>query len=206
MSVRVFLVEDHAFTRDGLRVSIQATPDLEVVGEAASAEEALAKLPLLRPEVVIMDLGLPGMDGIQGTREIKARFPEVRVVVLTVHALEEQVRAILASGAEAYCLKTGEPESLLLAIRAAAKGSTYLDPPIARMIFQKMPPPPASHLTEREREILRGIAEGRSNKEIAQILGLSPSTVKTHVENLLEKLAASDRTEAAIKALRQGLI
>lgn len=206
MPVRVYLVEDHSFTRDGLRAALRSQPDLEVVGEAANAEEALEEIPRLRPDVVVMDLGLPGMDGVEATRRLKALLPEARVVVLTVHHQEGVVRAALASGAEVYCLKTGDPQGFLLAVRAAALGSAYLDPPVARLILGEITPPEAALLSEREQEILRLIARGLSNKEIAKALGISPSTVKTHVESLLEKLGASDRTEAAVKALRGGLI
>lgn len=205
MPLRVYLVEDHPFTRDGLRAALRAE-GLEVVGEAGSAEEALEAVPRLHPDVVVMDLGLPGLDGIEATRRLKALCPGLKVVVLTVQGAEAAVRAALASGAQAYCLKTGDPKGFLLAVRAAALGSVYLDPPIARLILGGITPPEAAALSEREREILRLIARGLSNKAIARTLGISPSTVKTHVESLLAKLQASDRTEAAVKALREGLI
>lgn len=203
---RVFIVEDHAFTRDGLRVTVGREHDLGVVGEARSAEEALEKLEHTGADVVLMDIGLPGLDGIEATRQVKARFG-VRVVVLTVHQLEAEVLAAMASGADAYCLKSTDPVSLLLAIRAAAMGSTYLDPQIAHMVLAQVSVPSAqSPLSPRELEVLTLIADGLSNKEIAQSLGISLSTVKTHIEELLGKLSASDRTQAAIKALRQGLL
>jgi NarL family two-component system response regulator LiaR len=204
---RVFIVEDHAFTRDGLRVAVGREPDLQVVGEARSAEEGLERLEHTPADVVLMDIGLPGMDGIEATRLVKERFG-VRVVMLTVHQLEAEVLAAMASGADAYCLKSTDPASLLLAIRAAAMGSTYLDPQIAHIVLGQLSVPSAgqAQLSPRELEVLRLIAEGLSNKEIAQSLGISLSTVKTHIEELLAKLSASDRTQAAIKALRQGLL
>ena len=206
MKTRVFIVEDHAFTRDGLRVAVGREPDLEVVGEARSAEEGLEKLAQTPAEVVLMDIGLPGMDGIEATRLVKERFG-VRVVVLTVHQLEAEVLAAMASGADAYCLKSTDPASLLLAIRAAALGSTYLDPQIAHIVLGQVNVPQSEvQLSPRESEVLRCIADGLSNKEIAQKLGISLSTVKTHIEEVLEKLSASDRTQAAVKALRQGLL
>lgn len=206
MKTRVFIVEDHAFTRDGLRVAVGREPDLQVVGEARSAEEGLEKLAQTASDVVLMDIGLPGMDGIEATRLIKERFG-VRVVVLTVHQLEAEVLAAMASGADAYCLKSTDPASLLLAIRAAALGSTYLDPQIAHIVLGQVNVPHSEvQLSPRETEVLRCIAEGLSNKEIAQKLGISLSTVKTHIEEVLEKLSASDRTQAAVKALRQGLL
>ncbi|PZA06920.1 MULTISPECIES: response regulator transcription factor [unclassified Meiothermus] len=204
---RVFIVEDHAFTRDGLRVAVGREPDLKVVGEARSAEEAIEQLERTPADVVLMDIGLPGMDGIEATRRVKERFG-VRVVVLTVHQLEAEVLAAMTAGADAYCLKSTDPASLLLAIRAAAIGSTYLDPQIAHIVLGQLSVPSEgqAQLSPRELEVLRLIADGLSNKEIAQALGLSLSTVKTYIEDLLAKLSASDRTQAAIKALRQGLL
>lgn len=205
--IRVLIIEDHAFTRDGLRVAINREPDLKVVGEARSAEEGMEQLERIPADVVLMDIGLPGLDGIEGTRRIKERFG-LRVVVLTVHQLEVEVLAAMTAGADAYCLKSTDPTSLLLAIRAAAMGSIYLDPQIAHIVLGRLNAPSEAQveLTKRELEILRLIAEGWSNKQIAQELGISLSTVKTHVEELLVKLSASDRTQAAIRALRQGLL
>lgn len=204
---RVFIVEDHAFTRDGLRVAVGREPDLQVVGEARSAEEGMEQLAHTSADVVLMDIGLPGMDGIEATKLVKERFG-VRVVVLTVHQLEAEVLAAMTAGADAYCLKSTDPASLLLAIRAAAIGSTYLDPQIAHIVLGQLSVPSGgqAQLSPRELEVLRLIAEGLSNKEIAQRLGISLSTVKTHIEELLAKLSASDRTQAAIKAVRQGLL
>ncbi|MFZ5991314.1 MAG: response regulator [Deinococcota bacterium] len=204
---RVFIVEDHAFTRDGLRVAVGREPDLQVVGEARSAEEGIEQLAHTSADVVLMDIGLPGMDGIEATKLVKERFG-VRVVMLTVHQLEAEVLAAMTAGADAYCLKSTDPASLLLAIRAAAIGSTYLDPQIAHIVLGQLSVPSGgqAQLSPRELEVLRLIAEGLSNKEIAQRLGISLSTVKTHIEELLAKLSASDRTQAAIKAVRQGLL
>lgn len=206
--IGVFLVEDHGFTRDGLRVAINRGPELQVVGEARSGEEALEKVPDTDTQVIVMDIGLPGMDGIEATKQVKARWPEVRVVMLTAHQLSAEVFASLASGADAYCLKSSDPSSLLLAIRAAALGSTYLDPPIAHHVLERMavPEDASVNLSSKERDVLRLIAEGQSNRQIADALGVSVATVKLHVQELLAKLSASDRTQAAVKALRQGLI
>ena len=205
MKTEVFLVEDHAFTRDGLRVAINRDPELKVVGEARSGEEVLEHL-LTTVQVVVMDIGLPGIDGIEATRRIKARWPELRVVMLTAHRLSTEVLASLASGADAYCLKETDPSSLLLAIRAAAMGSTYLDPQIAHLVLERIPKGVSVELSPKEMEVLGLIAEGQSNKEIAETLGVSVGTVKLHVQEILSKLSASDRTQAAVKALRQGLI
>ncbi|TSA86439.1 response regulator transcription factor [Deinococcus detaillensis] len=210
--IRILLVEDHSFTRDGLRAAINLEPELRVVAEARSGEEGLEVLEQLAHEygvvdVVVMDIGLPGIDGIQTTAEIKKRWPSVRVVMLTAHNLREEVFAALASGAEAYSLKSGRPDLLLLAIRAAAAGSAYLDPQVAVHVMDAVRRPGTiSPLTEREMDVLKLIAEGQGNKDIAAALGISVSTVKLHVQDLLIKLQAADRTQAAVKALRQGLL
>ena len=233
--VRVLLIEDHAFTRDGLRVAINFEPDLHVVGEARSGEEGLELLAHVQADVVVLDIGLPGIDGIETAGRIKALaspvaqpgpgqlsagqlsagrllgagpFSVPRIVMLTAHNLQAEVLAAMSSGANAYCLKSADPELLLAAIRAAAVGSAYLDPQIAHHVLGaiRTPEPASSPLTAREAEVLRLIADGQGNKEIARTLGISVSTVKFHVQDILEKLSASDRTQAAVKALRQGLL
>lgn len=208
--IGVFIVEDHAFTRDGLRVSINRSEDLQVVGEARSGEEALEKLQNvdLANSVIVMDIGLPGMDGIEATKKVKGLFPELRVVMLTAHKLEDEILASLASGADAYCLKSTDPQSLILAIRGAAIGSTYLDPQVAHVVLAciDVPNEIENPLSSRELEVLQHVAEGKSNRQIAESLSISVATVKTHVQEILIKLSATDRTQAAVKALRQGLL
>ncbi|GGI87925.1 MULTISPECIES: response regulator [Deinococcus] len=204
--VRILLVEDHAFTRDGLRATLGLEDDLKVVAEARSGEEALEVLALHPVDVAVVDIGLPGIDGIATAREIKGRWPTVRIVMLTAHDLREEVFASLASGADAYCLKSASPELLLLAIRAAAAGSAYLDPQVAHHVLGGVRLPEAqSPLTPRELDILKLIADGLPNKDIAERLNVSVSTVKLHVQDILVKLQAADRTQAAVKALRAGL-
>ncbi|MGY2893768.1 response regulator [Deinococcus sp. UYEF24] len=217
--IRVLLIEDHAFTRDGLRVAINFEPDLQVVGEARSGEEGLELLTRIQTDVVVLDIGLPGIDGIETAIRIRA-LPSMagqpdlthtglpRIVMLTAHNLQAEVLAAMSSGANAYCLKSADPELLLAAIRAAAVGSAYLDPQIAHHVLGAIRTPEAasSPLTPRETEVLRLIADGQGNKEIAKSLTISVSTVKFHVQDILEKLSASDRTQAAVKALRQGLL
>jgi len=205
--IRVLLVEDHAFTRDGLRVAVNFEADLQVVAEARSGEEALDILARTPADVAVLDIGLPGIDGIQTASEIRQRYPPTRVVMLTAHDLRAEVLAALASGADAYCLKSARPDLLLLAIRAAAAGSAYLDPQIAHHVLGavRAPGPPVD-LTSRELDVLRLIAEGLGNREIAEHLEISVSSVKLHVQELLVKLQASDRTQAAVKALRHGLL
>lgn len=205
--IRVLLVEDHAFTRDGLRVAVNFEADLRVVGEARSGEEALEVLSRTPVDVAVVDIGLPGMDGIQTTGEVRRHHPQTRVVMLTAHNLRAEVLAALASGAHAYCLKSARPDLLLLAIRAAAAGSAYLDPQVAHHVLGAMRTPGVPvELSARELEVLRLIADGLGNREIGAQLAISVSSVKLHVQDLLEKLQASDRTQAAVKALRQGLL
>ncbi|MFC4453574.1 response regulator transcription factor [Deinococcus sonorensis] len=205
--VRVLLVEDHAFTRDGLRATINLEPDLRVVAEARSGEEGLEWLAQVQVDVAVLDIGLPGMDGIQTAREVKQRWPDLRIVMLTAHDLREEVFASLASGAHAYCLKSAHPDLLLLAIRAAAAGSAYLDPQVAHHVLGGVRAPDAgSPLTSRELDVLRLIADGLPNRDIAAALDVSVSTVKLHVQEILVKLQAADRTQAAVKALRRGLL
>lgn len=205
--IRILLVEDHAFTRDGLRATLNLESDLRVASEARSGEEALERLSQTEVDLALLDIGLPGMDGIQTAAEIKRNWPAVRMVMLTAHDLREEVLAALASGADAYCLKSARPELLLLAIRAAAAGSAYLDPHVAHHVLSAVRAPDAgTPLTSRELEVLRSIAEGLSNREIASTLDISVSMVKLHVQELLTKLQAADRTQAAVKALRRGLL
>ena len=204
---RILLVEDHVFTRDGLRASLNLQPDLHVSLEARSGEEALELLSHHSVDVAVVDIGLPGMDGIETAAEIKRRWPSTRIVMLTAHNLREEVFASLASGADAYCLKSDTPALLLLGIRSAASGSAYLDPKVAHHVLGGVRAPEAgSPLTPRELEVLRLIADGQGNKEIAAALQVSVGTVKLHVQEILAKLQAADRTQAAVKALRQGLL
>ncbi|GAA0498834.1 response regulator transcription factor [Deinococcus depolymerans] len=212
MTTHVLLVEDHAFTRDGLRAAINLESDLRVTAEARSGEEALDVLARTQTgpqpvHVAVLDIGLPGMDGIQTAAEIGRRWPQVRMVMLTAHDLRDEVLAALASGAHAYCLKSADPDLLLLGIRAAASGSAYLDPQIAHHVLGSIRTPHAtSPLTPRETDVLRLIADGQGNRDIAANLGISVSTVKLHVQEILVKLHAADRTQAAVQALRQGLL
>ena len=205
---QIILVEDHAFTRDGLRVAIERHDGLRVVGEARSGEEALEMLAEIHADVIVLDIGLPGIDGIETCRRIKHNHPETRVVMLTAHQLETQVLAALASGAEAYCLKSTDPAGVILAIQVAILGSAYLDPQIAHLVLSRIniPNQEGSVLSPRELEVLRLIADGLGNKEIADRLEISLSTVKTHIEDILKRLKVSDRTQAAVIAVRQGLL
>jgi DNA-binding NarL/FixJ family response regulator len=208
-AIRVVIVEDHALVRAGLRTSLLAA-GIDVVAEAADGIAGFETITTTHPDVAIIDLGLPGKDGIALTRDLKAQPNAPRVVILTMHELDDEVLAALAAGADAYCVKASDPTIVLDAIRTVAAGGAYFDPRIAHVILRKLagtPTQPArSPLTPRETEILRLVAEGIGNAEIAERLHISLGTVKGHVADILEKLSASDRAQAAVTAYRRGLI
>jgi DNA-binding NarL/FixJ family response regulator len=203
----VLLVDDHAVVRQGLRMFLATDAGLYVVGEAQNGQEALEKVAELQPDVVLMDLLMPVMDGVRATREIRARFPEVEVIALTSVLEDQWVAEAIHAGATGYLLKDTQPEELIEAIYAAGRGEVRLHPEAARRLAQEVRTAEMREaLTPRETEILRLIAQGLSNKRIAQQLNLSELTVKTHVSNLLSKLGLSSRTQAALFAIREGLI
>ena len=206
----VVLVEDHALTRAGLRTALDAAPDLYVVAEADDGPSGLDAIVQHRPDVAVIDIGLPGSDGIEVTRRTRQASPRTRIAILTVHDLETEILAALAAGADAYSLKTSPPEQIVSAIRTAADGGAYFDARIANVVMSRIggvrPATDQSPLTPRETEILRMIAEGRGNAEISASLYIGLGTVKGHIRDILEKLAANDRTQAAVVALRRGLI
>jgi len=181
-----------------------------VVGEAGSGEEALAVVAAARPDVVLMDIRMPGMDGVEATRQIRTRFPDVQVLVLTTYDDDELIWGGLQAGAKGYLLKDAPPQQLFEGIEAVARGQSLLPPEIAAKLVRVIHrggstrPEPTESLTDRETEILRLIASGAANKEIAAALGISENTVKTHISNLFQKLGARDRTEAVTKALTRG--
>jgi NarL family two-component system response regulator LiaR len=208
-SIRLVLVDDHRVVRRGLRSFLEAFPDITVVGEASSGEKVLEKIEDWLPDVVAMDLLMPGgMDGIETTRRIRAITPHTQVVVLTAYTDDARVVGALRAGAIGYVRKDAEPEILLAAVRAAARGRSMLDPAIAGSVLQDLvgSTKVKDKLTEREMEVLRLLAHGRTNREIAEELVVSAETVKTHVGNVLAKLHLAHRTQAAIHALKQGLI
>jgi DNA-binding NarL/FixJ family response regulator len=206
---RVAIVEDHALTRAGLRTALQ--PLFDVVGEAADGETGWETIVREKPDVAVIDIGIPAVDGVTLTKRVRAEIPATRVVIVTMIDLEEQVLAALAAGADAYCLKSSEPDRIVDAVRIAAEGGAYFDPRIAHVVLARFSPGRSletqfSPLTLRETEILRAIANGRSNSEIAEELHIGLGTVKGHIRDILEKLSAADRTQAAVVALRKGYI
>jgi DNA-binding NarL/FixJ family response regulator len=209
--IRVLLVDDHVVVRRGLRLVFDLEDDLEVVGEAGDGREALAQVGELRPHVVVMDLLMPVMNGVEATRAIRARHPDVEVVALTSVLEDRLVVDVIEAGAAGYLLKETRPDELFEAVRAAARGEVRLDPRAqARLVRElRAPKPPAEAsegLTDRELEVLRHLGRGATNKAIAQALDVGEATVKTHVSNVLAKLGLKSRTQAALHALREGLV
>ena len=198
--------------RLGLTAALGQQADFTIAGEATDGREGAAQAEALQPDIVLMDVGMPGVDGIAATQTIKAQFPEMRVVMLTSHTDETEIIAALSSGADAYCIKGADVEALANAIRVAAAGAAYLDPQIAQKVMQNLTParPQAAGneglLSDREYEVLELIVEGLSNTEIGQKLYLSPNTVKTYVKGIMNKLVVSDRVQAAVAAVRRGLV
>jgi two-component system, NarL family, response regulator LiaR len=210
--IRVILVDDHAVVRKGLCALLERYRDIEVVGEAESGERAVQLADQLRPDVILMDLEMPGIGGIEAIRQISGQHSSVKIVVLTSHAAEEDVFPALKAGALGYILKHSAPDDVLGAIRRAHQGEPALHPSIARMMLQELhhPPQPRQTLTtdplsERELEVLRLLARGMSNQEIADTLVVGEATVRSHVSAILRKLQLASRTQAALYALREGL-
>lgn len=208
-NLRVVLVDDHHVVRRGLRSFLDSFADIAVIGEAANGEELLAKVEQWLPDVVVMDLLMPGgITGIETTRRLRTLLPQTQVVVLTAYTDEARVIAALRVGAIGYVRKDAAPDLLLSAVRSAALGRSVLDPKIAGAVLQELLEQSTVEpgLTERELEVLRQLAHGRTNRAIAEALVISEETVKTHVGNLLAKLQLAHRTQAALYALKQGLV
>ncbi|MCL5258673.1 MAG: response regulator transcription factor [Firmicutes bacterium] len=203
------MVEDHALTRAGLRTALLSA-GIAVVAEASDGIVGLEVIERERPDVAVIDIGLPGRDGIELTQLVRERSPRTHVLIVTMIDFPEDVLAALAAGADAYCLKTAEPEKIAEAVRITAEGGAYFDPRIAHVVLRRFSPTAlsgaSSPLTERETAILSLIAEGRANPEIAERLHIGLGTVKGHVREILGKLSANDRTQAAVVALRRGYI
>jgi two-component system, NarL family, response regulator LiaR len=208
--VRLLIVDDHAIIRAGLQALLQVVPDMEVVGEATNGREAVDLAEKLLPDVILMDLILPEMDGIEAIRRIISKQPGARILVLTTFSGEDKVFPAIKAGAMGYQLKDSSPQELVEAIREVSRGQASLHPLIARKVLDEVlnpphQPPTLEPLTQREIEVLRLIAAGLENREIAERLVLSDATVRTHVSNILGKLHLASRTQAALYALREGL-
>jgi DNA-binding NarL/FixJ family response regulator len=211
--IRVLICDDHLVVRQGLQTFLDVQDDIEIAGQAADGVEAVAKTRSLQPDVVLMDLVMPRIDGVEAIRQIREHDAAVPIIVLTSFAEDDKVFPAIKAGATGYLMKDVSPQDLAKAIRMARDGEPLLSPDIARRLMMELrsggkpaQSPEMQRLTEREREVLAEIARGRSNKEIALDLVLSEKTVKTHVSNILQKLGLSDRTQAALFAVREGLV
>jgi NarL family two-component system response regulator LiaR len=208
--IRVLVVDDHAVVREGLRAFLDLQDGIEVVGEAEDGEEAVAAAERVRPDVVLLDLVMPRLDGIGALRRLRDRVPAARVIVLTSFLDDDKLLPALRAGAAGYLLKNAQPQELARAVRVAHAGETLLDPAVAARLVAALAADveedPLDRLTPREREVLELIGRGFPNKRIAQELDISEKTVKTHVGRLLAKLGVDDRTQAAVLAVRAGLV
>lgn len=202
-TIRVLVADDHHVVRSGIAASIGLEDDLAVVAEADSGEQVIAQFQASKPDVVLMDLRLPGMNGIEATAALLRAAPEARVIMFTTYEGEEDIYRAIQAGARGYLLKSAPRDELLSAIRRVATGERYLPPALAHRLAERMA---SNELSPREYEVLQLIGRGRSNKEIASDLGITEDTVKRHVTNLLAKLRVVDRTQATTEAIRRGLI
>jgi DNA-binding NarL/FixJ family response regulator len=207
MTIRLLLVDDHAVVRQGLRMFLSLDPDFEIVGEAADGNAALKLARELQPDVVLMDLLMPGMDGIEATGILRKEMPDIEVIALTSVLEDSSVVGAIRAGAIGYLLKDTEANELIRSIKAAAEGQVQLSPQAAARLMREVRAPESPEaLTERETEVLRLLAQGQSNKEVARALSIGEKTVKTHVSSILGKLNVSSRTQAALYAVRIGLV
>lgn len=207
MTIRIVLVDDHSVVRQGLRMFLAIDPEFEVIGEASNGVEAVELVGRLAPDVVLMDLIMPGMEGVEAIRIIRQQHPDVEVIALTSVLEDQAVVGAVRAGAIGYLLKDTSSDELLKAIRAASSGQVQLSPAAAERLMREIRTPESpERLTERETDVLRCIAEGNANKEIARKLQVSETTVKSHVSNILSKLGVPSRTQAALYAVRIGLV
>jgi len=217
--IRILMVEDHLLFRVGLKSLFADYPNLEVIAEAGNGEEAIKLTDELKPDVILMDIGLPKMSGIEATRKIKEKYPDIKVIMLTSHTDENEVMQSLSAGANAYAMKDIKTDYLMMVIQSVKEGAIWLDPQIVPVVkaknpnlLQAKPQSRASfkadhaNLTEREYEVLKLVVEGKSNSEIAEELNISEHTAKAHVCNIIQKLVVDDRTQAAVKAIKEGIV
>lgn len=208
--IRILIADDHAIVREGLRALLSTEPDLELVAEATDGVQAVSKVSALKPDVILLDMVMPRMDGHEAIVEIKKNWPEARIIVLTSFSDDEKVFSAIRSGALGYLLKDSSPQDLLHAIHTVANGEGFLSPTIASKVIREINQPPKlppsrDPLTAREMEILKHVAQGLTNDEIAERLVVSERTVRTHVSNILAKLQLANRTQAALYALKEGI-
>jgi len=214
MKIKLLLVDDHTVVRSGLRMLLEGEDDVEIIGEAGSASEAINAVTIMKPDMILMDIGLPDMSGIDAAREIKNLWPDISIVALTIHEDQEYFFKMLEAGASGYVPKRAAPEELLTAIRVAASGGVYLYPSLAKLLvkdylFNEQPngdEDSLNDLTPREQEVLTLLADGDSNNDIADKLSISPKTVSRHRENIMRKLNLHSRTELVKYAIRKGII
>ena len=208
--IRVFIAEDHAIVRKGIRALLTLEPGVEVIGDAGDGREAVRGIARSQPDVILMDLVMPELDGIQAIRQVIARDPEARILVLTSFSSDDKVFPAIKAGAMGYLLKDSGPEEVVRAIRQVHGGESSLHPRIARKLMQELArppeqPPTADPLTDREVEVLRLVAQGKNNRDIAEELSITEGTVRVHVSSILSKLHLASRTQATLYALREGL-
>lgn len=209
--IRILIVDDHPLIREGLRAVLETQPDMELVGEARDGNEAVSRALTLRPDVVLMDLSLPEMDGVEATRLILEKDPAVRVLVLSNYLDDEKIFSVLKAGAKGYILKEAVPQDLRQAVRSVYQGKSALDPSIQRKLVDHLSqannsaPSESEGLTDRELEVLRMLAQGFSNPQIAAKISVAEGTVRFHVSNILRKLGLENRTQAVLYALQKGL-
>jgi DNA-binding NarL/FixJ family response regulator len=210
--IRVLVADDHAILREGVRALLAAHPDIEVVGEAVDGKDALEKVDRLDPDVVLMDIAMPGLGGLEASLEIKKTGRRARILILSQYEDREYVRRLLKSGVSGYVLKKSAGSELANAIRAVHRGGLVLDPEVARVAMEEAGPQgpgeadPYEALTDREKQVLKLVAEGRSNKEVADLLGISVKTAMSHREHVMEKLGVHNRTELVRFAIKRGVI
>ena len=207
--IRLLIADDHAIVRSGIRALLETVDDIAVIGEAADGQQAVDAVARHQPDVVLMDLEMPVLDGIEAIQQVMARWPETRILVLTSFASDDRVFPAVKAGALGYLLKDSEPDALIQAIRQVHRGESSLHPKIARKLMQELSRPPAQPttadpLTAREVEVLQVVAQGLSNQEIADKLVISEATVRSHISNILSKLHLASRTQVALYALREG--
>ncbi len=204
--IKILVVDDHPVVRDGLRGMLASLGEFEVIGEAGDGQQALELAEQLAPQVVLMDLRMPEMDGVQATAQIHARWPGMRVLVLTTYDTDAEIMRAIEAGATGYILKDAPREELYRAIRATARGQSYLSPSVVTRLMGQLRAPEESALSQREVDVLGRVARGATNKEIARTLHISEATVKSHLLHIFSKLGVSDRTQAVTLAVQKGII